>query len=148
MELTDKQQKTLDVALDCIIPACPERSLPGASQVGVWAFIQRLAKDEAAGVVQDIEWLDAASEALVGESLAGLAQDRAMDCLTRLRDAHPGQLDRLARLTMSCYYQQDRVLSGIGMEPRPPFPLGHTVVAGDLSLLEPVKQRGPIFRDV
>jgi hypothetical protein len=148
MELTDKQQKTLDVVLDCIIPPSPERSLPGASQVGVWSFIVRLASDEAAGVVEDLQWLDAQASALLGQSLASVDYARASQCLSRLREAHPGRLDRLARLTMSCYYQHDVVLAGIGMEPRPPFPLGHTVAPGDLTLLEPVKQRGPIFRRV
>jgi hypothetical protein len=33
------------------------------------------------------------------------------------------------------------------MEARPPYPKGYQVVQGDLSLLEPVRARGKIYRD-
>ena len=148
MELTEKQQKTLNVVLDCIIPPSPERSLPGASEVGIWAFIVRLANSEAAGIAEDIDWLGMQAAELLGEALEDVDKAQTLRCLARIREANPGRLDQLARLTMSCYYQHDAVLAGIGMEPRPPFPLGHTVVPGNLTLLEPVKQRGPIFRRV
>ena len=49
--------------------------------------------------------------------------------------------------TVTCYYQDDRVLAAIGLEARPPFPKGYDVPAGDLSLLEPVRRRGSIVRE-
>ena len=148
MELNEKQQQVFDIIIDCIIPASPERSMPAASEVGVWAFIVRLANDEAATIAKGVDWLDAESAAWLGESITRAEHARVVACMAHLRELHPGCLDRLARLTMSCYYQHDAVLRGIGMEPRPPFPLGHTVAAGDLTLLDPVRQRGPIFRSV
>ena len=45
------------------------------------------------------------------------------------------------------YYQHERVLEAIGMDPRPPHPEGYAVPASDLSLLDPVKARGPRYRD-
>ena len=47
-----------------------------------------------------------------------------------------------------CYYRDDRVMRAIGMEPRAPFPKGYDVEQGDWSLLDPVRARGKIYRDV
>jgi hypothetical protein len=44
------------------------------------------------------------------------------------------------------YYQQDAVLSAIGVEPRPPHPKGYDVPESDLSLLAPVRERGARYR--
>ena len=51
------------------------------------------------------------------------------------------------RVVARCYYRDDRVLTAIGVEPRPPFPKGYEVPQGDWSLLDPVRARGPIYRD-
>ena len=40
------------------------------------------------------------------------------------------------------------MLEAIGVEPRPPFPKGYQVEQGDFSLLDPVRARGPIWRDI
>jgi hypothetical protein len=49
---------------------------------------------------------------------------------------------------MACYYQDDQVVVALGMEARPPFPKGNVVEPGDLSLLDPVRARKQIYRDV
>ena len=40
-----------------------------------------------------------------------------------------------------------KVLEGLGLEPRPPFPQGYTLEPGDLSALERVRARGQLWRD-
>ncbi len=57
-------------------------------------------------------------------------------------------LQMLTIAILQGYYQDPRVLALHGLAPRPPFPEGHHVAAGDWSLLEPVKGRGPIYRPV
>jgi hypothetical protein len=39
------------------------------------------------------------------------------------------------------------VLRSLGMEPRPPFPKGHTLEQGDWSLLDAVRNRPRLWRD-
>ena len=39
-------------------------------------------------------------------------------------------------------------MQGLGMEPRAPFPDGFEVETGDWSLLEPIKVRGKIYREI
>jgi hypothetical protein len=38
-------------------------------------------------------------------------------------------------------------MRSLGMEARAPFPKGFEVPAGDYDLLDPVRARGPIWRD-
>ena len=44
------------------------------------------------------------------------------------------------------YYRDGRVMAALGLEPRPPFPLGHTLEAADPALLDPVRARAPFWR--
>jgi hypothetical protein len=53
----------------------------------------------------------------------------------------------LSRVILQCYYRDDRVVRSLGLEPRPPFPLGHTLEQGDWSLLDPVRKRARLWRD-
>ena len=46
----------------------------------------------------------------------------------------------------ACYYQDDRVHKGIGMDEGPPFPRGNSIEAGDLSLLDPVLELNINYR--
>jgi hypothetical protein len=53
----------------------------------------------------------------------------------------------LGRVVLQCYYRDDRVLLSLGVEPRPPFPQGHTLEQGDWSLLDVVRHRPKLWRD-
>ena len=53
----------------------------------------------------------------------------------------------LARVILQCYYRDDRVVRSLGLEPRAPFPKGHTLEQGDWSLLDPVRARPKMWRD-
>ena len=54
----------------------------------------------------------------------------------------------LVSIIAQCYYRDDRVMRSLEMEPRSPFPQGFEVEQGDWSLLDPVKRRGRIYRQV
>jgi hypothetical protein len=48
---------------------------------------------------------------------------------------------------LQCYYRDDRVMRSLELEPRPPFPKGHTLEQGDWSLLDAVRGRAKMWRD-
>jgi hypothetical protein len=50
--------------------------------------------------------------------------------------------------TYAGYYQHPRVMSALGLAPRPPHPLGYEMGADDLSLLDPVRRRAKMYREV
>jgi hypothetical protein len=53
----------------------------------------------------------------------------------------------LGRVILQCYYRDDRVLRSVGLEPRAPFPKGHTIEQGYWSLLDAVRSRPLLWRD-
>ncbi len=57
------------------------------------------------------------------------------------------EVTTLGRVILQCYYRDDRVMLSLGLEPRPPFPKGHTLEQGDWSLLDAVRGRPKIWRD-
>lgn len=48
---------------------------------------------------------------------------------------------------LSAYYQDDRVMTAIGLPPRPAWPEGYDIEPTDWTLVAPVRARGPIWRD-
>ena len=54
----------------------------------------------------------------------------------------------LGRAVLQCYYRDDRVMRALGLEPRPPYPKGHVLEQGDWALLDVVRGRPRMWRDV
>jgi hypothetical protein len=61
---------------------------------------------------------------------------------TALRAKGGAAVGALTRVILQCYYRDDRVVR-LGLEPRPPHPMGHVLEEGDWSLLDPVRVRPP-----
>ena len=72
------------------------------------------------------------------------AETTAMALLRR----EGSEITALGRAVLQCYYRDERVIRSLGLEPGPPFPKGHTVQQGDWSLLDAVRNRPPMWRDV
>lgn len=146
--LSKEQQVNFNRVLNMIIPASADGGMPAASEYDVWTYIAREAPHALVGIKADFEKLDSASRERNGAAFSELGDVAARRLVEQLREEGTGFFKALARQTVRCYYQQDAVLAGIGMEARPPYPGGYDVVPGDLSLLEPVKARGKIYREV
>ena len=58
------------------------------------------------------------------------------------------EITALGRAVLQCYYRDDRVIRSLGLEPGPPFPKGHNLEQGDWSLLDAMRNRPPMWRDV
>ncbi|MEM7077604.1 MAG: hypothetical protein AAF513_03145 [Pseudomonadota bacterium] len=110
-----------------MIPANEHR--PGADDATILADVLATARAHPAGVIA----------ALVEAEAMGL------DAFSRSQSA---ACRTLVSMVIQCYYRDDRVVASLGSEPRPPFPQGYEVDDGDWSMLEPVKARGIIYREV
>jgi hypothetical protein len=142
---TPDQQRTLALVLDVIIPPDPARGLPGAGEVGVGAQVERALgslPDMRAMVEQGLADVEAQSQERHGRPFAALAADERAALL-----AEHGFVFALTLQAYGGYYQQERVLSALGLEPRPPHPAGHPMAPSDLSLLDPVRARGKRWRE-
>lgn len=142
------QRATLALVLDLIVPASADGRFPSAADVGVPAYLANEAPDAVAPLCSELDELDACAQRESGAAFAALAAVDRQALVDALRAADPRFMRRLAIETVTCYYQDDRVMTAIGLEPRPPFPKGYQVVSGDLSLLDPVRRRGQVWREV
>jgi hypothetical protein len=137
--LTDDQCRTLRCLAEMMIPASTEFGVPSAADDVIFADILRsLGRDEP----QVLAVLDGL------EGMADLdpaqRQAKAAEVLARGGEALQG----LSRVVLQCYYRDDRIMRSLGMDPRPPFPKGHEVEQGDWSLLDPVRNRPKLYREV
>ena len=141
------ERATLEIVVDMIVPASADGRKPSAAEVGVLDFIREREPRDLAAIARDIGRLDAAARDRHGAAFTDLDAASRQAVVDAMRADDAAFLRILAMHTVTCYYQDDRVLAAIGLEARPPFPEGYDVVAGDTDLLEPVRRRGNLVRD-
>ena len=127
---SDVEVKALKWLASQIIPSSDNYNLPGADDPNVFAEILR-----------DAARLRSTLHAMLTDVGNG------MD-VTELRRVHAAAAVALQQVVVFCYYRDPRVMRALDMDARPPFPKGFEVEPGDLSLLEPVKNRGRMYRQV
>jgi hypothetical protein len=141
-KLSEDQRAHLVAVLDRIIPPSPERGLPGAGELGVADTIEaELRRSPQLRLV--VEPGLAACAAL---SRASAAEDA--DLMTAVQTAAPALVPTLLFHTYIAYYQHPRVTEQLGLQGRPPHPIGYPMEASDLSILDPVRRRGKLYRDM
>ena len=136
------------IQLDCLriiarymIPAC--EGMPGADDPAVVAeMVRSLGRDRS----ELCRVLDLVQRDFSAPSTPLSPVDQASH-LAGLRLSDPAGFSVVEAVVLRAYYRDDRVLKSIGMDARPPFPQGYEVEQGDWSLLDPVKNRGNIYRD-
>ncbi len=128
---TGEEQDALARIAGLIIPASAEFGIPGADDPTIFA---------------DLVATAAPHRGQLHTALA--AFDPEDDNGTEFRTAFPQAAGLIQSLVVQCYYRDDRVMRSLDMEVRPPFPLGFQIDQGDWSLLDPVKRRAPLYREV
>jgi hypothetical protein len=128
----------------CMLPASAEYGVPGADDPEIFADIVRsLGRDRSA--VRDAL---ARLRELAGGDFAGLDEAAADAVAMTLLGGGGPMMTALGRAVLQCYYRDDRVLHALGVEARPPYPEGRLLEAGDWSLLEAMRGRPRMWRDV
>jgi hypothetical protein len=143
--LSPAQQESLACIAGHMIPASAELGMPAANDPTIFADMVSIVdfRDHAA-LAAVLDAVDLAA----GASLVSLPSQDQAALLYRLRGERVGMFAIVENIVARAYYRDDRVLRSIGMEVRPPFPKGYDVEQGDWSLLDPVRQRGRIYREV
>lgn len=142
--LTEAEKRALAAMCARMIPASPEFNVPGADDKLIQADIASSIGRDAGSVHNTLALLDR----LAGGDFAALPEAQQDQVCEQLRAEGGVDLTLTTRIVLQCYYRDDRVMISLGMEPRPPFPKGHTLPEGDWSLLEPVRRRGKVWREV
>ena len=139
--LSAAEQDCLRCIAGHMIPASEAYGVPGADDAIIFADMVRSIGRDGPALAALLRSVDAAAGRL---SVLDAADQASL--LARLRGAEPAAFVVLEAIVSRAYYRDDRVLASIGMEARPPFPLGYELPATDWSLLDPVRQSGPLWR--
>ena len=141
------QEKRIFLALvDMIIPASEELNIPGASDTLIFKNIIANSAKNHQKILESLSALETLAQEKENASFANLLIDQRVRIIKIFRETYPTEANMFENLTSQCYYQDDRIMISLGMEPRPPYPEGFIVEQGDWSLLEPVRKREKFYR--
>ena len=146
--LDDSIRKKLSALLDTMIPPNEELGVPGA---GDDQIVRQVAKSIRAAslprIVDGLEEIERSTQSTLNRSFSDLSQEEREKWFQEHDLASHSLVRTIGSITLQNYYCDPRVLETLGVEPRPPFPQGFEVEQGDLSLLDPVRARGVMYRD-
>jgi hypothetical protein len=142
-ELTPAESRDLRCVAGMIIPASAEFDVPGADDATIFADIVGTMGRDLPHVKEALGGL----AALAGGPFVDVDPSRRESVTQAFRERGGAAAATLSRVILQCYYRDDRVVRSLGLEPRAPFPKGHTLEQGDWSLLDPVRKRPKMWRD-
>ncbi|AGI67578.1 hypothetical protein OAN307_c19290 [Octadecabacter antarcticus 307] len=147
---TDKQNQTLILILDELIPANEKAGVPAAGALGVADFLPA-ATPYAIDPVQSItEVLKAVDDKI--PDFAKLVRTDKIALLKDVETRHVVDFATLVRLTYMGYYSRSDVRPMFGVGAHPVQPKGYDVARESNELMDsltaPVRARGQVFRDV
>ncbi|MBM4267533.1 MAG: gluconate 2-dehydrogenase subunit 3 family protein [Deltaproteobacteria bacterium] len=141
---SEEARRTLATVLDEILPARPDGRLSGAGALGLGSRLEEALKKEPlqhAMVAQGLADVEKAARVRHGASLAEVPASERRALLEE--QPFTGLVMFHAYVG---YYQDERVVAVLGIEPRPPHPLGYEMPPNDLTLLDPVRRRAKMYR--
>lgn len=144
--LTDEQAETLKTLVGLMIPASETYGVPGADDPQIFGEILVAARKHAGVVSEALTTFAQAAETDLAKPFTEVTTAEGQEIVNRVQALQPRWVAVLVSITVECYYRDARVMASLEMPPRAPFPEGYDVPQGDWSLLDPVRERGPIWR--
>ena len=148
MFLSGAQADLASDVLDQMVPGGD--GFPAAGELGVAQHIDRVAGADPKlrrMFADGLAAIEIASRRLHSADFGGLTDGQKVEVLRHVEAEHPRFFDTLVRHTYAGYYTNPRVIELLGLEPRPPQPLGFELEPFDPSMVKKVRERGKIWRD-
>ena len=144
IELTPAEWQDLRRLTGFTVPVSGEYGVPAADDAPIFADIVRSLDRDRDAVRAALVML----REMAGGDFAGLDESKAEAAAMTLLSREGPTITALGRAVLQCYYRDDRVMRALGLEPRPPYPKGHVLEQGDWALLDVVRGRPRMWRDV
>ena len=122
--LTPAQRDDLRDIAGVMIPASAEFDVPGADDPAIQADIAATLGRDAGLVREALNEL----RRRAGRPLTTLEPARREEVALELRAQGGVAVATLIRVVLQCYYRDDRVVRSLGLEPRPPYPKGLSLI--------------------
>jgi hypothetical protein len=143
-ELTTAELRDLRRLAGFMVPASAEYGVPGADDEAIFAdIVCSLGRDKNA-----VRKALAMLREIAGGDFIKLDETKAEAVAMTLLGREGPEITALGRAVLQCYYRNDRVFRALGIEPRAPYPKGRVLEQGDWSLLDAVRGRPRLWRDV
>jgi hypothetical protein len=136
----------LHVIIDAILPGDPDLCMPCASSIDFKAHLERYALLDIAH--EFVRMLDKVCGDKFSLSFIDLAPEQKMQAINACKLVDVRVFSALVGHLLRAYYTSPLVLSRIGAGSIPPFPLGNSLPQDDWSILEPVYERGQVYREI
>ena len=144
--LSENENRTLMALLELIIPADIDRGMPSAADLDFVRYLEEFASKEIPAIKNELETLNNTAKEETGNPFFKLGNEEQCEFCNQQRETNRRFVRAILVQTLNCYYQDDKVLTALGRKSGAPFPEGNEVLQGDLSLLDPVRKRGNIYR--
>jgi hypothetical protein len=147
---TAQQALSLTSVLDEIVPRSSDGKLPAAGELGVIDYVGLALQQMPAlqtTILQGLAALEDVSRRSKEKGFAALSKRDRLEVLDELALVDAAFLPTLTFLTFVGYYRDGRIVTALGLQPRPPHPGGYELPPNDLSLLEPVRRRSKMYRE-
>ena len=141
------EEKTyiLNSILKMIIPASYDGKMPCATEMDFIGYLSY--EDLTSWLVEGLIKIEYESNTQYNCGYIKLQDSEQKQLIDILRHKFNRFFSDLTTHVINCYYQHDIVLKNIGIEHSPPFPAGFHLEEWDITLLEPVYERGKLYRD-
>lgn len=132
--------------LDHILPGDDELSMPSATQLHIDKQLKHNFSDTQ--IIELYELLDETAQQKFQADAFQLNHDDFLLCLERSKRKNIKLIHFVVTECLTAYYTHPTVLSKINAGTIPPFPEGNYITEPDWLMLEPVFERGTIYRNV
>ena len=147
MVFTEAQESLLKDVIDRIVPA--EGEFPGAGDLGVTAYIDKAVGRSAALkrlFPAGLAHIEITASKALGREFSDLSGEERDVVLRQVEQEQSVFFDALVQQTYNGYYTNPAIFPLIGYQHPPPR--DYPVKPFDPSLLDKVRQRGPVYRQV
>ena len=144
---TQEQRDLISAAYNRIIPA--QDKFPGAGDLGGAQFVEQVAAKNITlrrSFGEGLAQLEIAASRRGGDGFVALSPDAQVETLKELEAAQPVFFREFVRQCYNFYYTNPEIFDLIGYSM--PDPQDYQPLPFDESLLEPVQQRGQMWRPV
>ena len=138
----------LNSLLKIIIPKSKDGKMPSASEIGFFEYIAQYDSKIISEIIKHLNNINKLSHEKYKSEFIDLPEYQKEIIFKRYSKTEKIFMNKILEKILDCYYTNDKVLVGLGLDPRPPFPVGNDIETGDLTLLNPVIQRGEFLRKV
>ena len=135
-----------DVFLDTILPGDAALGLPPGSTMDMAGYAARHGTGSRMAELLDL--LGRTSREEFGAPFETLDADRRLACVERAKRKSSRLATTVIVDCLKAYYTDAKILEKLSAGSVPPFPTGNVLEDDDWTLLEPVYERGPIYRPV